>query len=86
VSEIVSTSIWTAVFATVIWLGACSLFERKEPKIVNPPAPGISYRFHENVQEVMPRAESYCAQWHKKAMLTKTTPQDTDNIAQFDCT
>jgi hypothetical protein len=74
------------IFAVVVWLGACSLFEKKEPKIVNPPPPGISFRFHENVQEVLPKAESYCAQWQKKAKLSKTMPQGSDNVAQFDCT
>ncbi len=79
-----STHTWFGVFATVVWLAGCS--ESKDPKIVNPPAPGISYRFRQNVQEVVPRAESYCAQWHKKATLSKTIPQGTDQIAQFDCT
>lgn len=74
------------IFATPMWLGGCSLFESKPPKIVNPPPPGISYRFHDNVQEVTPKAESYCAQWHEKATLSKTTRQGTGKIAQFDCT
>jgi hypothetical protein len=69
---------------TMLALAGCSFGEPKV-KIVNPPAPGIAYRFGNSIAEVKGKAQRYCGQWHKEARLDTVKPAGTERIARFDC-
>ena len=58
----------------------------REPHIVNPPPPGISYRFKDNVADAQQRAEQYCLQYGKHAQLQNINQSGSDQIAVYDCT
>jgi hypothetical protein len=58
----------------------------REPHIVNPPPPGISYRFNDDIADAQQRAEQYCQQYGKRAHLQNVNQSGTDQIAVYDCT
>ncbi len=74
---------WLLAFAVAAPLVAgCE----REPKIVNPPPPGISYRFKDNIADAQQRAEQYCQQYGKRAHLQNVNQSGSDHIAVYDCT
>ena len=58
----------------------------REPHIVNPPPPGISYRFKDDIADAQQRAEQYCQQYGKRAHLQNINQSGSDRIAVYDCT
>jgi hypothetical protein len=56
------------------------------PHIVNPPPPGISYRFKDDIADAQQRAEQYCQQYGKRAHLQNINQSGSDRIAVYDCT
>ncbi len=58
----------------------------REPHIVNPPPPGISYRFKDDIADARERAEQYCQQYGKRAHLQSINQSGSDHIAVYDCT
>jgi hypothetical protein len=63
-------------------LTACA----QQPRIVNAPPPGISYRFHgEDIASANERADKYCGEFGKRAQLQKINRSGSDNIAVYDC-
>jgi hypothetical protein len=63
-------------------LGACS----SEPRVASATPPGVSYRFTgDNMSEANLRANRYCAQYGKRAVLEDVTRGSTDNVAAYQC-
>jgi putative hemolysin len=63
-------------------LAACS----HHPTIVNPPPPGISYRFQgDDIASANQRAQQYCQQYGKQSRLQKVNNSGSDKIAVYDC-
>ena len=61
---------------------ACS----HNPSIVNPPPPGISYRYQgDDVASANERAGQYCQQYGKQAQLQTVNQSGSDNIAVYEC-
>ena len=58
----------------------------REPHIVNPPPPGVSYRFKDDIADTQQRAEQYCQQYGKRARLQNINQSGSDHIAVYDCT
>lgn len=63
-------------------LAGCS----HNPTIVNPPPPGISYRFQgDDVASANQRADQYCQQYGKHSELRKVDSSGSDKIAVYEC-
>ena len=73
---------WLLALAVAALLAACE----REPHIVNPPPPGISYRFKDDIADAQQRAEQYCQQYGKRAHLQNINQNGSDHIAVYDCT
>ena len=58
----------------------------REPHIISPPPPGISYRFTDDIADAQQRAEQYCQQYGKRAHLQNINQSGSDHIAVYDCT
>ena len=73
---------WLLAFGVAASVVGCE----REPKIVNPPPPGISYRFKDDIADARERAEQYCQQYGKRAHLQSINQSGSDHIAVYDCT
>jgi hypothetical protein len=73
---------WLLALTIVPSLAGCE----RTPRIVNPPPPGISYRFKDDIADARQRAEEYCQQYGKRARLQSINQSGSDHIAVYDCT
>lgn len=73
---------WLLPLSIAAALAGCE----REPRIVNPPPPGVSYRFKDDIADARQRAEQYCRQYGKRAELQSINQSGSDHIAVYDCT
>jgi hypothetical protein len=63
-------------------LAACS----RNPSVVNPAPPGISYRFQgDDIGSANERADQYCQQYGKQSRLQKVDHSGSDSVAVYEC-
>ena len=75
---------WLAGVATAA-LMRCTSFSREQPPITNPPPPGISYRFTDDLAEPQRKAVDYCLRYGRTAKLSEVEPAGNEKVANFEC-